>query len=29
MALRQIAEFVGREHPAPFFRLNDYLGTHL
>jgi ferritin-like metal-binding protein YciE len=29
MALRQIAEFVGREHPAPFFRLNDNLGTHL
>src|SRR6516165_12222490 len=28
-ALQQIAEFVGRERPAPRFRLNNYLGTHL
>src|SRR5215470_17456575 len=28
-ALQQIAEFVGRERPAPRFRLNDDLGTHL
>ena len=32
MALRpssKIAEFVRRERPAPRFRLNNYLGTHL
>src|SRR5256886_8386706 len=28
-ALQQIAEFVGRERPAPRFRLNNYLGTYL
>src|SRR6516162_54096 len=28
-AVQQIAEFVGRERPAPRFRLNNYLGTHL
>src|SRR5262249_3837934 len=28
-ALQQIAEFVRRERPAPWFRLNNYLGTHL
>src|SRR5215467_2435718 len=28
-ALQQIAEFVRRERPAPRFRLNNYLGTHL
>src|SRR5215467_9359338 len=28
-AFQQIAEFVGRERPAPRFRLNDDLGTHL
>src|ERR1700747_1728889 len=28
-ALQQIAEFVGRELPAPRFRLNNDLGTHL
>src|SRR5215469_15970665 len=28
-ALQQIVEFVRRERPAPRFRLNNYLGTHL
>src|SRR5262249_59507459 len=28
-ALREILELVGSEHPAPVFRLNDDLGTHL
>src|SRR5262245_52627278 len=28
-ALQQIAEFVGRERPAPRFGLNNYLGTDL
>ena len=28
-ALQQIAEFVRRERPAPRFRLNNDLGTHL
>src|SRR5260370_11744502 len=27
--VQQIGEFVGRERPAPRFRLNNYLGTHL